>query len=211
MKSYFDLCKLVFDRVFHRIGRIVLKAFRLGQLILAITLVFTVQNLGAQPESFQEYQVKAVFLYNLTNFISWPEGTFENQNDPLKICIIGEDPFGAFLDKVIHNETINGRRIVVNRLTDNDTFCSCHILFINSTMNEELSQILQRIKECSVLTVSDVHEFTQLGGMINLVRKGKRVRIEVNVDSARRAGLTISAKLLKLAEIIKDKRVMKGD
>ena len=211
MKSRFDLCSLVSEAIFHRIGRMVLRVFGLGQLILAITLVFTVRNLDAQPESFQEYQVKAVFLYNLTNFISWPEGTFENQDDPLKICILGEDPFGTFLDKVIHNETIKGRRIVVKRLTDNDTFCSCHILFINSTMNEELPQILQKIKGCSVLTVSDVHGFTQLGGMVNLARKGKRVRIEINVDSARRAGLVISAKLLKLAEIFQDKRGMKED
>ncbi len=43
----------------------------------------------------REYLLKAAFLYNLANFTTWPTEAFSGPQKPLRLCILGEDPFGA--------------------------------------------------------------------------------------------------------------------
>jgi hypothetical protein len=62
-----------------------------------------------------------------------------------------------------------------------------------------LKQILIMLGDTSVLTVSDLPEFTQRGGMVQFVSEGDRVRFEVNLATAERAGLILSSELLKVA------------
>src|SRR6266702_4256829 len=63
----------------------------------------------------REYQVKAVFLFNFTQFVEWPAGAFARVNTPLVIGVLGDDPFGAYLDETVRGETANGRPLVVVR------------------------------------------------------------------------------------------------
>lgn len=168
--------------------------------IILSTLLSAVSNLYA--ESFQEYQVKAVFLYNLTNFVSWPTGTFDKPKSPFKICILGEDPFGVFLDKVVQRERVNGKEIVIDRLADIKDLHQYHILFISRSMKRQLPRILKATRDCNVLTVGDVEGFSRLGGIINLICKNNRVYVEINLNSAKKADLGISSKLLHLARIV---------
>ncbi|MDY6844939.1 MAG: YfiR family protein [Thermodesulfobacteriota bacterium] len=164
-----------------------------------------------QSESFREFQVKAVFLYNLTNFISWPDDAFYSDVAPFRIGIVGKDPFGPFLDKVVQGEIVNGRHIVIERFHGIEDLRTCHILFISSSMKAELPEILKVTRNFSTLTVSDFQGFAHLGGVVNLVRKENRVCVEINPISARRAGLGISAKLLKLATIIREEFTWEDD
>jgi len=48
----------------------------------------------ASDRAFDEYQVKAVFLYRLTLFITWPEEAFTTPEQPFVIGILGDDPLG---------------------------------------------------------------------------------------------------------------------
>ena len=80
-----------------------------------------------QPPS--EYQVKAAFLLNFTKFIDWPETVFGAPEAPISICILGDDPFGPGLDRIIEGETVNNRRLVVQRVR-RLPLPSCHVLFI---------------------------------------------------------------------------------
>jgi len=187
----------------HRIRRDV----RLGYLgLLTILTLFFVPVMGygddtTAGDAFKGYQVKAVFLYNLFNFVTWPDSAFESSDSPFKICILGKDPFGAILEKVIQGEQINGRQLVVERIPDRTDLCFCHILFISSSMEKELSQILMTTRNKAMLTVGDMEDFTQKG----------RISLEINTDSAKEAGLVISAKLLNLATIVKSRPLTEKD
>jgi hypothetical protein len=48
--------------------------------------------------------------------------------------------------------------------------------------------------------VSDAEEFARLGGMIRFVNENKKVRLQINLEAARAAELTISSKLLRPAD-----------
>ena len=150
-----------------------------------------------------EYQVKAVFLYNFTQFTEWPTGTFPASNAPIVIGIVGEDPFGSTMDHLVRGEVVRGHPLVVRRLQADDDLRSCQVLFISRSEKARLPELLNKIKGSPVLTVGDVEGFAQQGGMVNLLLVNKTVKMEINPAVAEEAGLRISGKVLSLARIVK--------
>ena len=153
--------------------------------------------LHAQRSNPGEYEVKAAYIYDFGKFVAWP--TKVAPTDDFPICVLGEDPFGATFDATIAGETINGKKVVVNRIAKPQEAVSCRILFISGSEESQLKEILVTLDKTSVLTVSDISQFTRRGGMIQFVTDANRVRFEVNVTTAERAGLTLSSQLLKVA------------
>jgi len=149
-----------------------------------------------------EYQIKAVFLYNLTQFTDWPANTFTASDSPLVIGIVGEDPFGKTLDAAVKGERVRGRPLVVKRLGLNDDLLACQVLFISSSEKKNIPELLKRLKGSPVMSVGEASGFCEQGGMVNFLVPDKKVQIEINQTVAEEAGLQISAKLLKLARIV---------
>jgi hypothetical protein len=150
-----------------------------------------------------EYQVKAAFLYNFTKFTDWPTNASAPSNTPIVIGIVGEDPFGKTLDAVVSGETVRGRPLVVKRLRDEEDLRSCQLLFSSRSAKDRLPALLSQLKGSPVLTVGDFDGFAQQGGMVNLLLVQKSVKIDINQAAVEEAGLQISAKLLKLARIVR--------
>jgi hypothetical protein len=169
-------------------------------MAVAIAWVFigpsAVQGQHVKPT---EYQVKATYLSKFGRFVEWPAKVAQAPSDSFSICVLGQDPFGPALNVVIADETIAGKSVVAKRIPAPQDAANCRVLFISSSENTRLKQILIMLGDTSVLTVSDLPEFTQRGGMVQFVSEGDRVRFEVNLATAERAGLTLSSELLKVA------------
>src|SRR5882724_10668648 len=93
---------------------------RLGILIVALSV-----SLSWAPESIaqasdssdsSEYLIKAGFIYNFAKFVEWPATSFAQPDSPIVIGILGTDPFGNLIDRIIENKKIGARGIVVRRL-----------------------------------------------------------------------------------------------
>jgi hypothetical protein len=149
-----------------------------------------------------EYQVKAVFLFNFAQFVDWPVEAFPSPDAPFVIGVLGEDPFGAQLDNVVRGEHAEGRRIVIARYRNVGEIRNCNILFIGRTETGHLGEILTALAGRSILTVSDADPAGPRGVMILLVNENNRIRLRIDVVSAKAANLTISSKLLRPAEIV---------
>lgn len=150
-----------------------------------------------------EYEVKAAYIYNFGRFVQWPAKTASAATGPFTICVLGEDPFGPLLDSTIEGQTIDGKNMVVRRISAPLQTANCRILFISSSADHDLKEILAVLDKASVLTVSDMPQFARRGGMIQFALENKRVRFEVNLATAERAGLTLSSQLLKLAVTVR--------
>ena len=153
------------------------------------------------PEA-REYQIKAVFLYNFAEFVEWPPEVFSSSQSPLIIGILGDDPFGRYIDEAVRDEKINNRPLEIRRFARIEDIGDCHILFISRSETGRLDRVLERLNGRSVLTVSDIDEFSRLGGMIRFVTEMSKVRLKINLRAAKQAHLTISSKLLRPAEIV---------
>lgn len=173
---------------------------QLRRALLAATLA-----LAAAPScqaALQEYQVKAVFLFNFTQFIDWPATTFRDAATPITICILGDDPFGSFLDDAVHGERVGNRTLVVRRLGHGDDVAGCQIAFISSSESARLDETIRHLDTLPVLTVSDVRGFGEHGGMVAFVTADNHVRLRINLDAVRTVGLSVSSKLLRVAEVV---------
>lgn len=154
----------------------------------------------AAAQSAAEYDVKAAFLFNFAKFVDWPPEAFPDPNS-LKVCVLGDDPFGGSLQTVT-GEQVGSRKLTVMRTGSLAKPAGCQILFISRSEREHVSQILAAVKGSPVLTVGDTKGFADDGVIINFVLEGSKVRFEINTDSADRAKLKISSKLLQLAKRI---------
>jgi hypothetical protein len=159
-------------------------------------------GLAAQTGRASEYQLKAVFLFNFAQFIDWPAEAFPEADTPVVIGILGDDPFEGLLDQTVRDERLRGRPFQVRRYQSVDEIKTCHILFIRRPDGARLEETLARLKNRPILTVSDVDGFAERGGMIRFVTDRNRIRLQINPESVEAAHLTISSKLLRVAEVI---------
>ena len=174
---------------------------------LKILLLFGgILMLSSQTPSTREYQLKAVFIFNFTQFVEWPTNSFSNSQSPLIIGILGKDPFGNHLEEALNNEKINGHALVAHRYNSIEEIeKDCHLLYINLTENTKNEKAITSLKGLSILTVSDHPDFLKQGGMIRFYTKDNKINLQINPEAAKSANLTISSKLLRLAEIVTPK------
>lgn len=165
---------------------------------LATLSAFILTSILHAQSSPTEYQVKAAYLYNFAKFVEWPPQVMSSGSS-FNICVLGRDPFDSTFQATIAGESIKGKNVLVKRIPRAQDGSGCQILFISSSEEARLKDILGVLDKTSVLTVSDMPQFTQRGGMIQFVTEANRVRFEVNLTSAERTGLTLSSQLLKVA------------
>lgn len=149
-----------------------------------------------------EYQLKAVFLFNFTQFVDWPTQSFADASSPLIIGVLGSDPFGSFLDDTVRDEMVNGRRLTVERYKSADEAQRCHVLFISRSEAPHLPEILGALKTKSILTVSDADDFNRDGGIIRFTTVANKIRLRIAPEAAKTANLVISSKLLRPADLV---------
>ena len=146
-------------------------------------------------------ELKAVFLFNFAQFVEWPAGAFPNADAPLVIGVLGADPFGKTLDDVLRNERARNRRLALERYKRLTEIEQCHVLYISKSEQAHMDEILNAFRNKPVLTVAETQDFARDGGIIQLITD-RKVRLRINLKAAKAAGLTISAKMLQLAEVI---------
>jgi hypothetical protein len=152
---------------------------------------------------FDEYQVKAAYLYNFAKFVEWPPDAFTSADGPIGICILGQNPFGTMLEKTVSGKVVANRTFIVLQNPDAQHLSQCHIVFISASERKHSLALLEGLKNKRILTIIETDGVSWDGGVIGLSLKDGRVRIEIDPAAAERAGLRISSKLLSLAEIKK--------
>ena len=154
---------------------------------------------GQADESNAEYKVKAGYLYNFTKFITWPI----DDSTTFNICILGQDPFGDLIDP-IEKRTAFGSPIKLIRVNALTKTQRCHIVFISSGNKEEFvarNALIVRDLGNS-LSVGEGEAFAEGSGMIGFVNRDGKIKLQINLKTLQKSGLTVSAKLLEVAEII---------
>ena len=183
-----------------------LSAWRTAPALLTLLLVSGSGANGADAVAQQsrpnESQVQAAYLYNFGKFVKWPNLAPANQSGDFTICVLGQDPFGSVLESTLNGQKVDGKPVVVKRLAHAQDAASCHILSL-SAAQRDLKDTLAAVDDNSVLTVSDMPDFSKHGGMIQFILDGDRVRFEVNLESAERSHLVFPSELLKVAAAVK--------
>lgn len=204
-----------------------IRAYNLTILVLVFSIAVTSSMAQADTAQSREYQIKAAFLYNFIKFVDWPEEKTADSNEPITIGIIGKDPFGDAFEP-IKNKPVKGKKVIVRRFKSLEelkksgegnksdkhpqieAIRKCHLLFICRSDKNNLEEIIDLVKDYSILTVADTQGFLEANGIINFVMEEKKVSFEVNVTAAKRAKLKIRSQLLRLATRILEEKNSEG-
>jgi hypothetical protein len=180
----------------HRIGW--------AQALLGLAVLGWASDCGFSEDlAPTKYQVESVFLLNFAKYVDWPASAFTNDTVPMTIGVIGAGPLGDDLKRTIAGKDVNGRPFVLKYLAADAELRGCQILFISHSEASRVGGILDKAGALPILTVGEDEEFEQDGGIINFVLKNGKVRIEISLSAAKKAGLTISSRLLAVADVVR--------
>jgi hypothetical protein len=151
-------------------------------------------------DSAEEYEIKAVYLLNLGDFIKWTEDALQGG---FVICLLGKDPFGANLDFVTKKEKkVQKQRVSVKQLSVITEINNCHILFVSNSEQDRLATIFEAVKNKPILTVGDSERFVVQGGMIQFYHHNGKIRMLLDPKTIEESGLKASSQLMRIAQRI---------
>lgn len=156
-------------------------------------------ELPPEPPPSVAERVKAAYLVRFAQYASWPDDTFDDAEQPVRICVLGHDPFGSILDQTAAGHTSDGRPLHIERRTIPDGAGDCQVVFIAAEEADRLGDLLGPLLERPILTVGQSDDFLRLGGGVNLVLNARRVRFEVDLDNTSRAGVRLPSTMLTSA------------
>ncbi len=168
-------------------------------LLAIIAACCTVAILASGQSPVSEYSVKAAYLFNFGKFVRFASAEGGESRATFDLCIIGEDPLGRSLDEITANEKLDGKPVRVTRFKSAAEARGCGIAYISAAEGSHVDSDLQALSGQQVLTVSDSNDFLRRGGMIQFVNVANHVRFAVNLDAARKAHISLSSELLRVA------------
>lgn len=169
----------------------------------AIVRTQTIATAQATPQPVpHEYRLKAAFIYQFPQFVDWPAEAWDDAK-VVELCVLRPNPFGAELEQLVRGESLRGRPIAIRQVEPDDSIASCHLLFLTNRSDGAMKGLLKQATARAILTVGDSERFLDEGGIIALKVADRRVRFDINVSNARRAGLRISSQLLNLAQAVR--------
>jgi len=169
-------------------------------LITVAILVSSPVPAKAQDDSklqLYEQSIKAGLVYNFLKYTTWP-GTAPGR---LRVCLYGGNPLDGNLS-LLEGRTAQQATINIVYVDSINELVNCSLVFIDKNQKESLSAILSSLNSKHILTVSDMGDFAQQGGMVELTSENRRIALYINKRAVDHAGLIIQARILKLAKLV---------
>jgi hypothetical protein len=183
-------------------------------LVFLVATTFTLVNTDTlvaqtvqQTMINREHQIKAAYLYNFARYIQWPEGTFKSKKAPFVIGIIGSDPITKDLQKIAKTRKVEEHPIEIKQFNTAKEVTPCQILFFSPSLDPYVQEkVLKKMAGQNVLLVGQTSNFLEIGGVIGFVvnaNNDNKVRLVIDLKAVQRQKLKASAKLLRVAKVIK--------
>jgi len=173
---------------------------KLARIVVLTLVVSGLKLLPLSASPSDESQLKAVFVLNFAKLTEWPAGGTVDGNT-FTIAVLGKAPSATF-NKLLKGQTVHGRAVTVKHIDNVRQVKEPQLLYLSDVERQRLPGILKEVGQQSVLTVSDMTGFCEAGGMIGLIPVQNRLGFEVNLAAVRKARLSVSSQLLKLAKTI---------
>ena len=173
--------------------------------LTAIVVVLWCLLIGAASvaNAQSEDQVKAAFLFNFARYVEWPSDAFPSDDSAVRICMIGTNGFSGVVSNTVSGKSVGNRSVEVDTPADLSGASGCHILYVGEGIQAKANEVASSVAGANVFTVADRVGFAQGGGIANFIRTDKKIRFEINPGAAKKAGLKISSRLLRLAKVVK--------
>jgi hypothetical protein len=153
-------------------------------------------------ETIAEYRIKAAFLVKFLGFVEWPAAVFERPDAPFVIGVLGARTVGEELGHITPTQRVNGHPVQVRTLARGDAPAGLHMLFVARPESGQLAGLAAAVDRQPLLVVTETEAGLAAGGTINFLVLDDKVRFDISLPAAERAGLKISARLLAVAHAV---------
>lgn len=148
-----------------------------------------------------DQQTKALYIFNFTRFIEWPDETFDEPESPVIIGVIGDPNIYKHVETVVKGGKIGHHPIITQHFISPEQIKNCHFLYIGLSDPDMVKSILDNKLYGSAITISDEPNFLRWGGAIRFYNEQEKLRFEINKESSEKSNVKISSKLLNVAKI----------
>lgn len=159
-----------------------------------LSLTFTSGYSTLHPS---EHLVKAAFVYNIIKFVDWPD----EEKNQISVCVYGKKEVQESISP-LSTKTAKRLPIVLHNISASHNVSICDVIYISKTKSHGSNKLLTMSSSHAILTISDIDNFAHEGGMIELATVSNSIKMIINLNTSRRAGLMLSSKLLELGSVI---------
>jgi hypothetical protein len=154
----------------------------------------------AQPDVPREARIQAVLMLRMVKFVDWPADSLA-AGEALTFCTWGDSDTEVAL-QALQGQQVRDHSIVVRKLRPTLDTQGCHVIYVSDEVKDVNPTVLYGSGSRAVLTISDMLDFNQRGGIIKLVRQSNRIGFDIQLRYAREHNLQIGAPLLELARVV---------
>ncbi|MFZ6656854.1 YfiR family protein [Undibacterium sp. TJN19] len=176
--------------------------FLRGLACVLLLLVAVCTAWSVKAEVPQERNIKAAFISKFIGYIDFPSTDAGNTETPLVVGVVGADDVATDLTRLVAGKGVNGRNVTVKTLTSREKLEGLHILFIGIAEADSAEKPLRNASPLGILTITEFDSGMRLGSVINFRLVDGRVRFEVSLPAAEKAGLKLSSRLLSVAYLV---------
>lgn len=166
----------------------------------AVLLLGLLALLGrGYADTVDVHQLKAAFVFKFAQFTTWstpPAG------ESFTICLEGANARGGAF-AMVAGKTLNDKPVEVKYLSSARSLDECQVAYLNPASQKELAEWMEKVDSLPILTVSDYPDASKENVMIEFISEPNRVAFKVNLSAVRRSGLSISARVLQLAQEVR--------
>lgn len=180
-------------------GRRLIRGGVFARIGLGLACLLQAQSRQPAPG---EAQIKAAFVYNFAKFVEWPDEA-ASPAAPMLVGVVGDPQLADVVGETLQGKNVRGHPFLVRHFPSPENLALCHILLVTSQDTLAVQRTLHTARASPTLTIGDLPGFSDQGGVIELVLEDNKFRFEINAGAARRSGLKVSSRLLRLARSVK--------
>ncbi len=165
-----------------------------------VVLLFLLLCFIKLPMMAQEDMFKALFMYNFTKNIEWPESY--KQGD-FVIGVLGNSPIISELNKIASRKKAGSQTIVVKKFGSANDISQCHILFLPTNKSTSLSDVIEKLKSTPTLIITDKEGLAKQGAALNFIKVDGKQKFEINKINIENSTLKVNSYLVSLGIEVK--------
>jgi hypothetical protein len=166
------------------------------RLVIVSLAMVLLGRTAAVAQDVTEPALKAAFIYNFARFTTWPDVP---SSDSFAICVLNDNAVADALRRAVTGKTLTDRPISVTVVAPAAPKRACRVLYVAGMPVAEVATVVADLREVPVLTISSIEGFASAGGMTQFFFEHGQLRFRIHLESAKRAGLQISSRLLIMA------------
>lgn len=166
------------------------------RLILIVVLSISPSILTAYES---ENKVEINIIAKASKFIKWKKKPYAEF-----IITILNNPYGELFDEILANKTINRKKVKLIYIDDINKLQDTHILYVAKSDAKDLENVLAAVANKNILTVSGIRGFAEKDGLMQIYFVLQKVKLKINLDTAKKEKLKISSSLLRISDIVRN-------